>query len=1410
MSHISEMWCCHWKWKLRHCLYLFILYIICMQQEAHGCYNCRTMLTDPSGVFTSPCYPSDYPNSQACKWIIRAPHGFIIQLTFTDFDIEEAPGCIYDSLTLDNGESPMNLCGITAKGLSYNSTGNEMIVSFKSDFSIQKKGFNASYVRIAVSLRNQKVIIPQDPDVDAVSIAETVLVPELSQFTLCFEATKSSNDDNDDWQIFSYTDASSKEFFSFGKTTKGHFLSISDTQCILDNALPQNVELFTGTFEQLCVIGDSFSGTIGVYAKSIYHNTYCPDMFGKVIPGNGRLVLGSNSNEVSSLNGDIYNFRLWNFTMNAQTLANLSCDVKGNIVDWENEFWSIPTSALKAENNLSCGSYLIPSSAIEPTSCANLGSLCQATVNATTPTPPTVTTNMPDTNRTDKPNNDLQEIRLPATIIFRMKRNSPETSHSQPQRQQESRIEGVKTIGIISTPIIWPVKQRPPRFSESSADENLEKKNTYSLFHPTVSISSASEETSNGTLAAFTENTVMNQLPNENILNDSRVSSDGTSDAADDVADHFVNAAVPLLQNRSLTAEEARDLADGLRYADSESAFRLPISRSTAYERREEALWISSSNNDTPNFMHINDVLKPDSWNETVFHHHITSDIKEEKYHSLSSLSISPMKEKLLLQKSRLDLLDFALQNVYPEMIEGNTNRKYFSMLAENSEFQFTSMHIKEHYFGDITKLIFVDTPDANPTTFFNIKKKTYTEIMPDSQLTISVTENSREQLMSALPVGTSWTNSAFMHVVATLPVYQQSLMDVSLESDSTFMSNTDYWSNYLKHSAHIQKKPSETLRKVVLENNLDASHSKSEESGFSILEPENINGVDISWQPDYLDFPTKYLDISPSLTSGFWTASYHLKAFSGESSKNWLASFSKLLFNPTEGLPSISSPAKTDSISEQTSTIRSSDHRAEEVNFSSHAAASERQIFSLFNPGFSRRISESNDKTKSQLQSTMNFSNLTISSNDELYFDFLFPSLEAPLHRHSVQISPFDKAVANSMEKLMLYHSLHMQGGTDVESGRTNVTILNNRQQLVSALTTHSGIQPSCSKDSQTVRLVNTLVNHLVNSTRTHGLLQFESVLETDAVTNIVDNARSEVQIDAGLFIKNNYSMSSDLFITTSSLELRQPLHSDSKFRDTVPPSSYSTPPLPLSLQNNLDTISPSLTPGWDVVELSLPTTERARSLLTVLGGKNSIKNQEDIIKYSLRAVEQEIIGDNKEKRNPAVLTSTNRSRLSDQDSGEVYESFSKHGKGMSSLNIVSTHVSDFENADYGSFSSLLVSSRTEIINDVIHLPSSYSGTTIQHKETILNHSLMTPGAAIHDSYMHSQMQVSPAMYYQSSVLSHVHSLTNLSSGTSYNTTLYPPLNQLTSSPIVLLSCTFTELGSLCRPEVNYSMSSY
>ncbi|XP_042300793.1 adhesion G-protein coupled receptor G6 isoform X4 [Sceloporus undulatus] len=379
MSYESLVcWCYQWKWKLK-LLFLFALYLMHVQCSVSRCSDCRMVLSNPTGIFTSPCFPNDYPNSQACKWTIRAPSGFIIQITFVDFEIEEAPNCIYDFLRLHTGDKEVTLCGITARGLSFNSSGNEMIVSFTSDFSIQKRGFNASYTRVAVSLRNQKVIIPQFQDTYTVSLANSIQVPELNQFTLCFEATE-NNGSSHDWKAFSYCGSSpSTEFFSFGKTKRGHFVFISDTECMLNDALDTSPDgdFFTETFEQLCIIWDSFSGTIGVNAKHTYKTVFCSNSYGKVIPGNGKLILGSDRNDINPLNGDIYNFRLWNFTMSSQTLSNLSCAVKGNIIDWENDFWSIPTSALKAENNLSCGSYLIPLPTIEPTSCANLGGVCQ-------------------------------------------------------------------------------------------------------------------------------------------------------------------------------------------------------------------------------------------------------------------------------------------------------------------------------------------------------------------------------------------------------------------------------------------------------------------------------------------------------------------------------------------------------------------------------------------------------------------------------------------------------------------------------------------------------------------------------------------------------------------------------------------------------------------------------------------------------------------------------------------------------------------------------------------------------------------------------------------------------------------------------------------------------------------------
>ncbi|KAM5325162.1 adhesion G-protein coupled receptor G6 isoform 2-T2 [Glossophaga mutica] len=407
MFHSGRLWSCRWKWKPNSLLFLFACSIVCVPRSVRGCANCRLVLSSPSGTFTSPCYPNDYPNTQACMWTLRAPTGYIIQITFNDFDIEEAPNCIYDYLSLDNGESQTKFCGATAKGLSFNSSVNEMHVSFSSDFSIQKKGFNASYIRVAVSLRNQKVILPPTLDTYQVSTAKSVSIPELSAFTLCFEANKIGKEDGE-WMAFSYSNASFTQLLSFGKAKNGYFLTVSGSQCLLNRALPikDKEDIFTESFEQLCIVWNNSLGSVGVSFKRNYEAVPCDSTINKVILGNGKLLLGSDQIEFASLKGDIYNFRLWNFTMDSKMLSNLSCNVKGNVVDWQNDFWNIPTVALKAESNLSCGSYLIPLPAAELASCADLGTLCQATVNSSSSTPPTVTTNMPVTNRIDKQRND--------------------------------------------------------------------------------------------------------------------------------------------------------------------------------------------------------------------------------------------------------------------------------------------------------------------------------------------------------------------------------------------------------------------------------------------------------------------------------------------------------------------------------------------------------------------------------------------------------------------------------------------------------------------------------------------------------------------------------------------------------------------------------------------------------------------------------------------------------------------------------------------------------------------------------------------------------------------------------------------------------------------------------------------
>ncbi|XP_013999966.2 adhesion G-protein coupled receptor G6 isoform X10 [Salmo salar] len=367
-SYIRGGW---WRWMFRNVLPVALLWMSLQRQAVLSCSNsnCVVVLTDSQGTFTSPCYPQVYPKSQACKWTLQAPAGFIVQITFFDFDLEEALGCIYDRVIVNTGNQDMKFCGLTANGLTLNSTGNVMEMSFNSDFSVQKKGFNVSYRQVAVALRNQKVMLPNGNG-KVVKVSNSVTIPTIQQFTVCFEVARSNQKNKE--TIFSYTrleDSSGDEALSFGMNQDGMALVMSNETCLVDSIL--NPSDFTSTMKPFCLTWASTTGKVALYYNSNYRTKTCSNTSGRLVGAGGLFRLGGKN----SFDGSIYNFRLWDSAMSRTQLAALTCDAVGNVIDWDNSFWDIPSSLAQTDRTLSC-STSVPIYTSHTTSCSSPGLDC--------------------------------------------------------------------------------------------------------------------------------------------------------------------------------------------------------------------------------------------------------------------------------------------------------------------------------------------------------------------------------------------------------------------------------------------------------------------------------------------------------------------------------------------------------------------------------------------------------------------------------------------------------------------------------------------------------------------------------------------------------------------------------------------------------------------------------------------------------------------------------------------------------------------------------------------------------------------------------------------------------------------------------------------------------------------------
>ncbi len=120
------------------------------------------ILTDRSGIITSPYYPRLYPGNQNCSWQIIAPQGNRVKLEIAiTLNIQQCgpqPDCTCDYLQVQNGFSAdpngnERICGAPSKTKTYYSTHESLKVLFVSDDDRPKQydGFEATYTQLNYS-----------------------------------------------------------------------------------------------------------------------------------------------------------------------------------------------------------------------------------------------------------------------------------------------------------------------------------------------------------------------------------------------------------------------------------------------------------------------------------------------------------------------------------------------------------------------------------------------------------------------------------------------------------------------------------------------------------------------------------------------------------------------------------------------------------------------------------------------------------------------------------------------------------------------------------------------------------------------------------------------------------------------------------------------------------------------------------------------------------------------------------------------------------------------------------------------------------------------------------------------------------------------------------------------------------
>ncbi|XP_036301063.2 CUB domain-containing protein 2 [Pipistrellus kuhlii] len=118
--------------------------------------ECQEVYTAVRGNFSSPHYPSAYPNNVRCHWTIRLPPGYRVKLFFLDLELEGPNSltktCDFDHLAAFDGaseEAPLlgRWCGRHLPP-PVTSSRNQLLLLLHADRSASRRGFSVAYIGV--------------------------------------------------------------------------------------------------------------------------------------------------------------------------------------------------------------------------------------------------------------------------------------------------------------------------------------------------------------------------------------------------------------------------------------------------------------------------------------------------------------------------------------------------------------------------------------------------------------------------------------------------------------------------------------------------------------------------------------------------------------------------------------------------------------------------------------------------------------------------------------------------------------------------------------------------------------------------------------------------------------------------------------------------------------------------------------------------------------------------------------------------------------------------------------------------------------------------------------------------------------------------------------------------------------